>query len=204
MKALSCRGWRVALLVALSGCAGELEDADSYTVRVAARGGSGGAAAGGRGGSGPALPSAGRPAANGGGAGSSGGAGGAGVGGARAGGSGGGMAIASDDRDAGAGTEQACDFPGLMQAKCGSSGCHGGPGAATGLDLTTPMLAMRAAGRMGSGSCTDKLVVDKDDPRESKLFLKVSGTTCGSQMPVGGAPLNLDEQACVLSWIEKL
>ena len=115
------------------------------------------------------------------------------------------------DDDAGAGETAApvmpatvaCDFRAIMQAKCGNANCHGAPGSVTGLDLTTAMLAARVEGRKGKGACTDKLLVDVDDPRQSKLYLKVSGSSCGTQMPLGGM-LTSDEQACVLSWIEKL
>jgi hypothetical protein len=115
------------------------------------------------------------------------------------------------DEDAGAGetdappppAAMACDFRAIMQAKCGNANCHGAPGSVTGLDLTTAMLGARVEGRKGKGSCTDKLLVDVDNPRQSKLYLKVSGSSCGSQMPLGGM-LSSDEQACVLNWIEKL
>lgn len=116
------------------------------------------------------------------------------------------------DEDAGAGetdvppqmpAAMACDFRAIMQAKCGNANCHGAPGSVTGLDLTTAMLAARVEGRKGKGACTDKLLVDVANPRQSKLYLKVSGSSCGSQMPLGGM-LTSDEQACVLTWIEKL
>ncbi|HET8932848.1 MAG TPA: hypothetical protein VFN67_05390 [Polyangiales bacterium] len=115
------------------------------------------------------------------------------------------------DDDAGAGepaapqmpAAMACDFRAIIEAKCGNASCHGAPGSVTGLDLTTAMLAARVEGRKGKGTCTDKLLVDVDNPRQSKLYLKVSGSTCGSQMPLGGM-LTSDEQACVLTWIEKL
>lgn len=96
-----------------------------------------------------------------------------------------------------------CDFRGLVMQKCSGASCHGGPTASTGLDLTTAMLAQRVQGRHGTGSCTDKLVVDKDNPAQSKLYLKVSGSDCGVKMPLGGS-LTDAEQSCVLSWIEGL
>src|SRR5688572_25461659 len=48
----------------------------------------------------------------------------------------------------------ACDFRGIVQAKCGNQNCHGGPSASTGLDLTSASLATRMEGRKGAGSCT--------------------------------------------------
>lgn len=222
MNALQCREWRVALLLVASGCAGSLDNAEDYqTVPVGdagpARAPEAGrapvpmsAGQGGWGGSKPAA-SAGTGAAGGW---SSPGAS-AGKGGAVApagAGAGGGSANNTDD-DAGvadSGSTQmpppqpaACDFRAIMQAKCGNATCHGAPGSSTGLDLTSAMLAARVEGRQGKGACSDKLLVDPENPRDSKLYLKVSGSTCGSQMPLGGQ-LNTDEQACVLAWIEGL
>jgi hypothetical protein len=99
--------------------------------------------------------------------------------------------------------EPACDFRGLMQAKCAGASCHGGPGNSTGLDLTTASLATRVEGRSAAGACSDALLVDKNNPSQSVLYLKVAGTDCGTRMPVGGT-LTADDQDCVLSWIEGL
>jgi len=103
----------------------------------------------------------------------------------------------------GAAAASGCDFRALVMQKCAGASCHGGASSATGLDLTSAMLAGRVQGRHGSGSCTDKLLVDVDDPAQSKLYLKVSGTSCGVKMPLGGS-LTPSEQACVLTWIEGL
>lgn len=97
----------------------------------------------------------------------------------------------------------ACDFRGLVQMKCGNASCHGAPATNTGLDLTSPSLAMRVAGRKGPSACSSKLLIDTANPKQSALYLKVTGTSCGSQMPLGGT-LSASEQACVLSWIEAL
>ena len=215
MKALQSRGWRIAFLLVSSGCAGSLDNAEDYqTVPVQDAG--------------PARPpQAGRAPASagqGGWAGSKPAASSAGSGGwsappASAGmraPTGGAGQSSPDPREedagiaeAGSGATQpppmaaACDFRALMQAKCGNATCHGGPGASTGLDLTSAMLGARVADREGKGACSDKLLVDPENPRDSKLYLKVSGSSCGSQMPLGGQ-LNADEQACVLTWIEGL
>jgi hypothetical protein len=96
-----------------------------------------------------------------------------------------------------------CDFRALVQAKCGNASCHGAPASSTGLDLTSASLAMRVAGRKGPNACASKLLIDPANPAESALYFKVTGTTCGAQMPLGGS-LTPGEQACVLSWIEAL
>jgi len=120
--------------------------------------------------------------------------------------SGGSTAWSVESRQAGSGgstkpdAAAACDFRGLIQMKCGNANCHGAPATNSGLDLTTAALPMRVAGRKGAGACTDHLLVDTEDPDQSKLYLKVTGTTCGMKMPIGGA-LTPSEQECVLSWI---
>ena len=97
----------------------------------------------------------------------------------------------------------ACDFRGLVQMKCAGSACHGAPASGTGLDLTSPMLAMRVEGRKGPSACANTLLIDKANPKRSAIYLKVTGTECGSRMPLGGT-LSAAEQACFLSWIDGL
>ena len=151
-------------------------------------------------------PAAGRGAAGGGaGGGNAAGAGAAGGGSGVGGAAGGG---AAGRGAAGGGSTMmppppSCDFRGLVMMKCAGASCHGGPTASTGLDLTSPSLAMRVAARTGSGACSDKLMVDKDNPAESALYLRVTGSECGVRMPLGGT-LTPTEQACFLSWIEGL
>jgi len=108
-------------------------------------------------------------------------------------------------RDAGASADAAagCNFKALMVNKCGNASCHGGTGAATGLDLTSDGLAARVAGRRASDACSEYLLVDTASPERSALYLKVTDHACGVRMPLGGA-LGSEEQQCILSWIEKL
>jgi hypothetical protein len=111
----------------------------------------------------------------------------------------------ASEADAGAqgGGPVACDFKALVQAKCGSSNCHGGPSSATGVDLTSEGVADRLKNRSGSGSCSTKRMIDSETPEQSALYLLVSGNSCGIRMPVGNR-LDVDEQACILQWIEGL
>ena len=121
-----------------------------------------------------------------------------------AGGSGGGGSTRPDAGPVDAGPAPvACDFRSLMQQKCGNLNCHGAPAQATGLDLTSAGLANRLEDRTGSSGCPDHLLIDKDNPEQSMLYLKVTGTECGVRMPLGGM-LTKDEEACVLTWIEGL
>jgi hypothetical protein len=93
-----------------------------------------------------------------------------------------------------------CDFKGLIMSKCGAASCHGGPSASTGLDLTSDGLRARMANVSGGGACSDKPMINEDDPEQSTLYLIVTGNACGLRMPLGGT-LSATEQACVLEWI---
>ena len=104
--------------------------------------------------------------------------------------------------DGGAGIAEpvGCDFPGLLEQKC--TGCHSGPGAMGGLDLTPEGLADRL-GDSESNACGGALI-DKADPRSSVLYTKVTeANECGSRMPIGSV-LSAEQEACILSWIEGL
>ena len=110
----------------------------------------------------------------------------------------------SSDADMAWGEGPACDFPTLVESKCGAASCHGGPNAPTGLDLTSPGLARRLEGSQGPGPCADLPMIDPDRPELSALYLKVTGTACGQQMPLNGTTLSTDEAGCFLTWIEGL
>jgi hypothetical protein len=97
----------------------------------------------------------------------------------------------------------ACDFRGLIAAKCGNAGCHGAGAVASGLDLTSDKLATRIAGRKASDACASHLLIDTEQPEQSALYLKVTADACGSRMPLGGT-LTDKEQMCILQWIENL
>jgi hypothetical protein len=85
-------------------------------------------------------------------------------------------------------------------SKCGAASCHGGPTASTGLDLTSDGLRARMANVNGGGACSDKPMINEDDPEQSTLYLIVTGNACGLRMPLGGT-LSATEQACILEWI---
>lgn len=94
-----------------------------------------------------------------------------------------------------------CDFEELMQAKCATAGCHGATAPAAGLDLVTPGIIERYAGKAGAGACGIYEMIDLADPSQSLLYIKVTDQTCGSRMPYAG-PLSQEEQDCILTWIE--
>jgi hypothetical protein len=47
------------------------------------------------------------------------------------------------------------------------------------------------------------LLIDRDAPERSALYVKVTAEACGSRMPLGGT-LSDREQACILSWLQSL
>jgi hypothetical protein len=94
-----------------------------------------------------------------------------------------------------------CDFAALLKRKC--DGCHGAPPAPNPLDLISPDLAGRLAGRSGTGDCSNYQLIDPERPEQSVLYLKVTPDYCGSRMPLNSV-LTDGEQACILSWIESL
>lgn len=151
-------------------------------------------------------PDAAAPAGSGAAAGGGGGGGGADAGraGAGAGAADAGGADAGGTTSPVADAAPACDFKGLVMTRCGGSGCHGGPSAGSGLDLTSASLPMRVQGRKGPAACSSNLLIDKGAPEKSALYLKVTGQTCGTQMPLGGGTLPKSDQDCILSWIEGL
>ena len=55
-----------------------------------------------------------------------------------------------------------------------------------------------------TASCSNDKVAIASEPAKSALHKKVSGTTCGAQMPKGGPFLSTDEVNCIASWIETL
>lgn len=92
----------------------------------------------------------------------------------------------------------------VFEARCGGLGCHGVSNPAAGLDLVSADLGARLAGRTTvNPACSGLPVASAATPRDSSLFLKVSGTECGARMPIGSA-LSDDEIACVAAWISAM
>jgi hypothetical protein len=117
-----------------------------------------------------------------------------------------GAEAAAPERDANGATPEAgpaCDVRALFAQKCGNAGCHGAGAVASGLDLVSSDLATRLAGKKGSGGCGSYLLIDRDAPERSALYVKVTAEACGSRMPLGGT-LSDREQTCILSWLESL
>lgn len=107
------------------------------------------------------------------------------------------------DGGAGAATPVACnvDVPSQVFApSCGAGGCHGAQNAADGLDLVSPGVGARVAGKP---AISGGLLADSAHPTESVLYQRLLGKN-GPRMPQGAAPLDEHTTACVLSWIQTL
>ncbi|HUS65910.1 MAG TPA: hypothetical protein VMZ28_15265 [Kofleriaceae bacterium] len=91
----------------------------------------------------------------------------------------------------------------VLAPSCGGSACHGADGPAAGLDLATPGVAARLSGT--ASSCGEMLLVAPGDPDASLLYVKLEPEPpCGSQMPLGGEPLDEVALGCVRDWIAGL
>lgn len=96
-----------------------------------------------------------------------------------------------------------CDVPEMFVHRCSSEACHGGGAAsASGLDLVSPGVESRLSGVTGT-NCNG-LLADPSNPRASLLYTKVTEPACGVLMPIGGVPLDENEQTCLESWISGL
>lgn len=109
----------------------------------------------------------------------------------------------SYDLEAGADVTPACgDVPSTVFApRCTLSVCHGAATPAAGLDLSSPDVYARLAGKVASGG-PGMLVDPSGNPTTSVLYLKLtSKPPFGAQMPLTGAKLDPASLACVASWI---
>ena len=78
--------------------------------------------------------------------------------------------------------------------------CHAGGSPSGGLNLSAAVIA---ANTIDVDSVRDPNIkrVVPGDPDASLLYLKVSGSSAGGQMPLGGAALSADEIAMIRDWI---
>jgi hypothetical protein len=182
----------------LTGCAGQLTDAEKELlgrdIEGGNAGGAGGTDTGGTGGVGTGGATGGSGGVTGGTGGATGGTGGA------TGGAGG---------TAGGGMLDPCMAP-LMRDKCSLSGCHGGVSVVAGLDLSPAILAapqplVDKLNRGDSTGCMASVakIIDSAKPEQSLLYTKIMTPTCGAKMPPTG-PLAPAETSCVLNWIKSI
>lgn len=92
----------------------------------------------------------------------------------------------------------------IFTASCAISGCHVAGGGAP-----MSLAAGEAYGNLvnqgvvvGLGAGAGGIRVIPGDSAKSVLFMKVSGTTAGPQMPIIGGPLSADKQGLIKVWID--
>jgi hypothetical protein len=93
------------------------------------------------------------------------------------------------------------DVPtGVLQPRCGLSGCHGDNPAA-GLDLVSPDVRARLLGHPASGG-PGVLIDPAGSADASVLYLKLTPSPpFGARMPLVGGMLDDATMACVAAWI---
>jgi hypothetical protein len=92
----------------------------------------------------------------------------------------------------------------VFTPSCASSGCHAGPDAPEGLDLTAGSAYANTVG-VSSSQVSDIMRVEPGEPAESYLFIKITGgdrMAPGTfQMPIG-VELSDEQIDLVEDWIE--
>ena len=88
---------------------------------------------------------------------------------------------------------------------CAFGTCHSATDQAAGLDLESPGLGSRVAGKTSTDNCSSRPVANQKNPKGSLLYLKLTPNSgCGEQMPKGGTPFTQQELECVAKWIGTL
>ncbi len=84
----------------------------------------------------------------------------------------------------------------LFAPRCATSGCHTATNPAGNLDLVSPSVAARISS--ATSSCEDR-------PMAANMLDKVKpAPTCGAPMPLGGTPLNAQEQDCLEVYLQRI
>lgn len=92
----------------------------------------------------------------------------------------------------------ACSAEQIVVMRCATSGCHAATNAAASLDLASPNVLARLAGKPASGG---GVLVTPGDPARSVVYSKLTPTPpFGARMPYGSS---LDDAsiACIHDWI---
>jgi hypothetical protein len=101
------------------------------------------------------------------------------------------------------GTGECGDVPALLAQSCGAKTCHAADVPSASLDLASPGVETRVAGRP-STQCSG-LLADPASPESSVLYTKLTAQpVCGTRMPLGSTPLKAEQIACVAEWISGL
>jgi len=90
------------------------------------------------------------------------------------------------------------DIQPIFNASC--VGCHGGSG---GLFLTAGQSYDNLVNVQAQAGCTTEMRVQPGNAGASVLYKRVSGTSCGEQMPRGGPPLSAAHIQKIMDWINQ-
>jgi len=82
----------------------------------------------------------------------------------------------------------------------GCTSCHGGSG---GLFLTAGQSYTNLVSVQAQAGCTNLFRVLPGNADESVLYLRLSGSTCGSRMPKGGSAISSTDLNLVRTWINQ-
>lgn len=95
------------------------------------------------------------------------------------------------------------DVEPIFKAHCALSGCHSGPNAVLGEDLSSAASAYATTVNVQSREIHTLVRVAPGDPDHSYTVNKVRGDQgiLGQQMPLGGEPLSQQEIQTLISWI---
>jgi hypothetical protein len=110
---------------------------------------------------------------------------------------------AGDSAPGGDDSRAVCDVPALFASTCAYSTCHNADDKAGSLDLVSTGVGDRVS--LHAATTCYGFLADPANPTESVLYTKVSpDNDCGSNMPLGGAPLSAADVDCVAQWVEGL
>lgn len=116
------------------------------------------------------------------------------------------FAYLGSPQDAGDGTvassDGGCDpVTDIFPPNCTTGACHSAQSQQANLDLESPGLPQRLVNKAAHGG--PGLLIDKSNPGQSVLYLKLTDTPPFQfQMPLGSPPLSPDELSCVQAWIQ--
>lgn len=96
-----------------------------------------------------------------------------------------------------------CNGAALLVSSCGSAGCHGGAIGSFAADEASLGEAVGQTSSFYAANCGSGNLIDPDDATQGVIYAKVSGSTCGGQMPPG-SPLPAADQACIEEFLEGL
>jgi len=92
----------------------------------------------------------------------------------------------------------------FVRRGCTASNCHGGSSPQGGLGLANATASYANLVDVPAVALSGPSGLDRVEPNDiaaSYLWLKVSGTTAGTQMPQGGAALDATDLANIQNWI---